>query len=230
MPLSLIQRRTVWWPTLLGWVCVVAFCCASIFLWLLQGEQFLSRNQRLTPQVLVVEGWIGIEGIQAAGTEFSQGGYSYLVASGGMTSNRWNVTRDSYAQMAERELLRFGIARDKLIFAGSDGTESKRTFQSAVAVSQALEMRNVHPETINIFTFGSHARRSQMVFAKVFRGRSRVGVISWVPPGYINQPWWRSSERSDDLIKESVGYIYELLLNSGRGFGAESAPEPTPAQ
>ena len=225
MPLSLVRRRTVWWPTLLGWACVLAFLCTSILLWLFHGEQFLSRNQRLNPQVLVVEGWIGIEGIQAAGTEFSQGGYSYLVASGGMTSNRWNVTRDSYAEMAERELLRFGVARDKLIFAGSDGTESRRTFQSATAVLRALRKRNLNPATINIFTFGSHARRSQMVFAKVFRGTSKVGVISWVPPGYIDKPWWRSSERSDDLIKESVGYIYELVLNSGRGFGTETAPE-----
>jgi hypothetical protein len=41
-------------------------------------------------------------------------------------------------------------------------------------------------------------------------------VISWTPPSYASEPWWRSSERAGDLLKESVGFALEALLNSGR--------------
>jgi hypothetical protein len=86
----------------------------------------------------------------------------------------------------------------------------------AVAAWRALQTKEIQPTSINVFTRSSHARRSRLVFAKVFGSGTKVGVISWTPPGYENEPWWRSSERAIDFLKETVGYPFELLLNSGR--------------
>ena len=44
----------------------------------------------------------------------------------------------------------------------------------------------------------------------------KVGVVSWIPSDYQALPWWRSSDRAEDLLTET-GYLYEFLLNSGRG-------------
>jgi hypothetical protein len=41
-------------------------------------------------------------------------------------------------------------------------------------------------------------------------------VITWKPPEYRSEPWWRSSQRAKELLSESVGYVFEFLLNSGR--------------
>jgi len=210
----------IWFPTLLGWACIVALVVATAFLWVLQGERFLSPTDRLRADVLVVEGWIGIQGVQAAAAEFTRGGYSYFVTTSGMTDTSWDETRYSYAEMAAKIALQSGIANDKIITAGSGNTEAKRTFESAVAVYRALKIRGIHPSAINVFTLGTHARRSQLVFAKVFRHTSSVGIVSWIPLTYNSSPWWRSSDRSGDMIKETAGYLFELFANSGRDFDA----------
>ena len=61
-----------------------------------------------------------------------------------------------------------------------------------------------------------HARRSHLVYEKAYGPGTEVGVIAWEPSAYAAGPWWRSSERSIEFLVQSVGYFYELLLNSGR--------------
>lgn len=216
MLLRFLQRRAIWWPTHLGWVSLTIIATVSLTLFWFKGEALLSFSERQPAEVLVVEGWIGIEGVDAAALEFGRGGYRYAVTTGGLTGERWNERRWSFADMAERELIRSGVSRDKIIAAPASETDAQRTFEMAAAARQALQTRGLHPKAINVFTLGAHARRSRLVFAKVFGSGTKVGVISWTPPGYESEPWWQSSERAEDLLKESVGYLYELLLNSGR--------------
>jgi hypothetical protein len=233
MTFHLIQRRTVVCPTLWGWACLAVLAGVLCLVGWFESESFLSLTQRLPAEVLVVEGWIGEEGIHAAGAEFRQGGYQYIVTTSGLTNNRWDPHQWSYAEMAESALIRAGIPQDKIIVAAPKNTEGQRTFESALAVFQALQVRGIRLTALNVFTFGCHARRSRLIFAKVFRPTVQVGVISWTPPNYKSGPWWRSSDRAEDLIKETIGYAFEVLFNSGRASNApperlllNSAPQP----
>ena len=81
--------------------------------WVNSGEQFLELTKRLPADVLVVEGWIGREGIRAAVAEFQGSGYHYIVTSGGLTSGRWEDEHASYAKMAADEMIRLGIPKGK---------------------------------------------------------------------------------------------------------------------
>src|SRR5438093_10853897 len=78
----LFQRRTVWWPTPLGWGCFFLAPVSALMLWLILGESFLSVTSRSNPDTLIVEGWIGKEGITAAKAEFERGDYHYLIVTG----------------------------------------------------------------------------------------------------------------------------------------------------
>jgi uncharacterized SAM-binding protein YcdF (DUF218 family) len=216
MWLRLAQRRTVWCPTWLGSFCIFALLVIPVAWWFTCGESFLSLTRRLPAHVLVVEGWIGRPGIRAAVAEFGQRGYQYIVASGGLTSGRWEDEPASYAEMAAGEMIRSGVPKERIIVATAEYTESHRTFESAVAVWRALQAAGIHPKAVNVFTFGPHARRSRLVFAKVDEPGTEVGVIGWIPPDYVAVPWWRSSERARDLLEETAGYMYEVLFNSGR--------------
>jgi hypothetical protein len=216
MRLRFVQRRTSWRPTLLGWFSILSLLSIPAVWWCCRGESFLSLTQRSPADVLVVEGWIGRPGIRAAVAEFEQGGYQYIVAAGGLTSDRWEDESTSYAEIATSEMIRLGVPKERIIVAPAKHTESRRTFESAVAVWRALQAAGIHPKNLNVFTFGAHARRSRLVFAKVERPGTNVGVIGWIPPGYIAGPWWRSSERARELLEETVGYMYEVLFNSGR--------------
>jgi hypothetical protein len=222
----LVGRRTIWLPTLLGWALLLSLFSSLVSLWLFKGEAFLSRTKRSPAEVLVVEGWIGIEGIHAAGAEFIQGKYAYIVTTNGLTNNRWDRDQFNYASLASEQLLQMGIARDRVIVAPPLETEGHRTFQSAAAVWRALRDKDIHPTAINVFTFGTHARRSQLVYSKVFAPEVEVGVISWVPAGYTQKRWWHSSDRAVEMIRETVGFSFELLLNSGRRSNSPSIAAP----
>jgi hypothetical protein len=110
----------------------------------------------------------------------------------------------------------FLSAESKVVVAPAAESERNRPFQSAAGVWRTLEARSIFPRTLTVFTLGSHARRTRLVFEKVYQGKVQVGVMGWIPPDYKSEPWWRSSERARDLIVETAGYLYERLLNSGR--------------
>jgi hypothetical protein len=135
------------------------------------GESFLSVTRRLPAEVLVVEGWIGRNGIRAARTEFDEHRYQYIITTGGMTSGFWEDGLSNYAEMAAGELLRLGVPTDKIIVAPTMETENNRTFESAIAVRPALEARGIHPKTLNVFTFGPHAHAQRFGFRQGSRAQ-----------------------------------------------------------
>jgi uncharacterized SAM-binding protein YcdF (DUF218 family) len=197
---------------------------ASLFAaWWFKGESFLSLTERQPPEVLVVEGWIGPFGVRSAFEEFQSRGYKYVVATGGMSDQIWNDQRWSYALESEKQLLRLGVPRSQLLVAVPIETEKQRTYQAAVAVLKAMQAANLRPQSVNVFTLGVHARRSRLVFAKVLGPQCKVGVISWLPSLYLHENWRSSSEHAVDYLKESVGYLFELLFGSGRGLGGRQA-------
>jgi uncharacterized SAM-binding protein YcdF (DUF218 family) len=214
MPLRLVQRRTIWLPTFLGWFLLLVIGCVPVVVWFFWGEGILALTERQPADVLVVEGWIGPEGVRAAYHEYIVGGYKFVVAAGGLTGERWNSRRWNYADEAAEQLTKLGVPPDRLLVASSRETEAQRTFEMAVAAHNVIGRSAIH--SINVFTRGAHARRSRLIFQKVFGSDNSVGVISWKPPMFSDEPWWRSSDRAEDLIKETVGYIFELLANSGR--------------
>lgn len=189
---------------------------APAILWWFRGEAFLSLTERQPAEALIVEGWIGVEGFRAAKAEFDRGGYQYIVTTGSLTGKSWTERRWSLVEIAKAELLRIGVPPDKIIAAPAPATESQRTYEAAVMAWRALQAQPFQVKAVNVFTLGAHARRSRLVYAKVFGSSTKTGVIAWDPPGYQAEPWWHSSERSEDMIKETVGYLFEALLNSGR--------------
>ena len=185
--------------------------------WAWFGEAFLSRSERLPADTLVVESWIQPDGLHAAAAEYRSGNYRHLVVTGGLTGTKGMLRRRSYVALAERELVEAGIAKETIIPAPMPDVDNQRTYEMALAVRRALEERDVHPAAVNVFTAGAHARRSQLVYRKVFGSNVSVGVISWsATERSARRGWWTSSARTLELFKETLGYTYELLFSSGR--------------
>lgn len=220
------QQRTVWFPTPLGWSIGFLAIILPALGWLWKGESFLARTDRAPADVLIVEGWIGRAGLEAAKVEFETGGYRYLVTGGGLSRSDWDHQQWNYAHEAAQLLVYLGLPPDKVIEAPAPDSIRQRTFVTALAVRQVLSDKGLHFNAANVFTVGAHARRSRLVFAKVLDSRIQVGVVSTPYATYRPEPWWRSSERADAFIKETVGYFFELLLNSGRTSNSRSSPAP----
>lgn len=226
----LIQRRMIWWPTLGGWLLIVLVLGGSAAWWFLRGEAFFALTERQPAEVLVFEGWIGTEGLHAAKAEFDAGGYRYIVATGGLTGKFWYAPerRWSLVEIARIELQRMQVPADKIIEAPTPETDDNRTFAIAKSTWRSLHARGIQPKSINVFTLAAHARRSRLIYSKVFGPEVKVGVVAWLPPGYESGPWWKSSERAEEMLKETAGYPYELFLNSGRRSNSPSVPDSKP--
>jgi uncharacterized SAM-binding protein YcdF (DUF218 family) len=214
--LRLFRPYTILCPTWTGSLCISSILFIVVAAWFNYGETYLAVTNRARADILVVEGWIGRNGIRAAADEFERGHYRYIVASGGLTSGRWVDKPESYAEMAAAEMIRLGIPKERIVVAISENTESHRTFATAISVWRTLRDAGIKPESLNVFTLGPHARRSALVFAKVNSHGPEIGVVGWLPPEYKTEAWWNSSDRSRDLLEETVAYLYELLLNSCR--------------
>jgi uncharacterized SAM-binding protein YcdF (DUF218 family) len=184
--------------------------------WCCWGESFLSLTERLPADALVVEGWIGLNGVRAAEAEFAQHGYKYIVATGDLHTDPWDNDHVSFATLTAQELMRLGVPANRIVIAPAVETDTQRTYESARAVRRVLRDAGFKPRYFNVFTLGPHARRSRLVFAKVVSPETKVGAVAWLPPGYDTTPWWSSSERSKAMLTETIGYLYERLFNSGR--------------
>lgn len=223
------KRRTLWWPTWPVWLFAVVVLGIPLALWASYGESFLAVTDRQPADVLVVEGWVGVEGILAAKAEFERGGYRFIVTSGGAIRPRWNPEQWNYALEARKVLLRAGVAPHRALAAPARDVESQRTFIAAVAVRRVLETGVPQVKTVTVFTTRAHARRSRLVFSKALPADIPVGCIAWIPSYEGPGPWWTSSERTLDLLKETLGYVFEGLLSSGRALTPVRGPAGDPA-
>lgn len=209
-----LRHRAKSSPKLSRALCLVVFLVTPMIWLCFYGEAFFSLTHRLPAEVLVVEGWIGNDGIRAASLEFEGRGYKYIVTTGGQTPDRQNPA--NYAELAEQELIGLGVPQERIVVAPTGEIEHERTFKSAVAAWRALQKRGIHPRAINVLTLGPHARRTRLVYGKVYAPATLVGMIAWAPAYYHTQPWWESNARTKCFLKEIVGYPFEVLLNSGR--------------
>src|SRR6266436_1505780 len=104
------RRRTLYAPTGLGLVSLASLFFGPLIWWFYRGESFLSSTHRINgASVLIVEGWIGPDGLAAAKAEFEAGKYQLIVTSGGETVNEgWERGGWNYASGAAAYLLRYG--------------------------------------------------------------------------------------------------------------------------
>ena len=181
------------------------------------AHTFLSVNHPVAANVLVVEGWLPDYALEEAVQEFKEKGYEHLVSAGGpMPQGHLISGYDTYARIAGATLLKLQIPKEKLIEAPAAKTYRNRTFESAKAVRAKLRELGISVQGLNVVSEGPHARRTRLVYRKVFGRETIVGVIAIRSMDYEAERWWRSSEGMITTMSEGIGWLFESLFSSGR--------------
>lgn len=170
---------------------------------------FLAITDRTLGEILVVEGWINSGSVEQAAKEYGAGQYKVVlvVAAVHDTGNKWDSGRYKPEYIAET-LLRLGVPKDRLHLVLCEVVQKDRTYQSALAVQEWIRAQGTPVQGIDVVTLGPHARRSRILFQKVFGAGTNVGVIAMEERDYDPERWWRSSEGVRDVPFEALAYLY----------------------
>ena len=114
------------------------------------------------------------------------------------------------------QLLGYDIPKEKLIEAPGAMTYRNRTYESAKAVRVKLRELGISLRGLNVVSEGPHARRTRLVYRKVFGKETNVGILMVKSQDYDPDRWWRSSEGVKTTLSEGIGWLFESVSSSGR--------------
>jgi hypothetical protein len=215
--MRLFKRKELWVPTWLGWIFVLAILISLVINFFAFGNIFLSVNAPVAANVLIVEGWLPDYALEEAVKEFKEKGYEYLVTAGGpIAHGKLLHGYDTLARIAGATLQKLQIPKEKLIEAPGAMVYRNRTFESAKAVKEKLVELGIYIRGLNVVSEGPHARRTRMVYRKVFGKGIRVGVLTIEPLDYDEEHWWKSSEGMSTTLSEGLKLLFESIFSSGR--------------
>lgn len=174
---------------------------------------FLAATERVPADVLVIEGWVTDNVFEEALVEFERGHYRMLYVTGGPIEKGAPFSEyKSWAELGAATLRKMG-AQDVLIKAVPSAFVKKdRTFASAIALRSMLQKKTSENVNLNLITLGAHAKRSQMLFQKVFGESSHVGIIAIDDLSFDSKRWWASSSGFRSVVDESIAFIYAMLV------------------
>jgi hypothetical protein len=212
--LGLLTIRERWGLSRRGWLTLLLGVLSAVWWLILNIHPFLALTHRVPCKVLVVEGWIHIEGVDAAVREFKNGHYEQVFTTGGPVEGigPFSSPYDTEAWQSARLLREAGIPAASLqsvpsLFVGRD-----RTYNSAMALRDWFREHHTPVTSFNVLTENCHARRTHLLFQEAFGSSAEIGIISVPNPDYDGQHWWRYSEGVRTVIDESIAYLYAKFL------------------
>jgi len=210
---GLLQRRTCLCPTWRGWLLTALIVLPLVATGLRRLQPFLAINAPVTSNVLVVEGWMPDYGMKDVISETQRTPYVTLIVTGGPLERGAPLANyGTYADLGAATLAKLGANAPLPQAVPAADVYRDRTFTSALALHDWLKTRGPMPAKINLVTLGAHARRSRLLFNKVFGPDVKIGVIAVRDRGYDELHWWRSSQGFRVVTDEFIAYLYARFI------------------
>jgi len=206
---TLVRRREIWFPTIWGWFTLLVIGAVVIMQVGGRLHSFLALNEPVGARVLVVEGWMTPEGLDQAAATFHAGGYERIVTTGGPIE-RWPGDH-GHATAAERAadyLKRRGLADTSVTVVRAPASAQDRTFLNAVMVREWAKQSELAFDALDVFSSGTHARRSRLLYRLAFGSDFKVGVWAARSSDYDPDSWWRTSIGAKDVLSQAIGLLW----------------------
>jgi uncharacterized SAM-binding protein YcdF (DUF218 family) len=209
-----LTRRECW---CLSWRARLLLCLlvlTAAILYVQHIQHFLAPTRRVNTRILVVEGWVPEYVIRAAVSEFQNGNYEMVYATGGPIAGSGGSTNDfeTSASVGADLLKKYGVVPDKVQMVPAHAVRRDRTYSSAVALRDWFQQHDLMVTSFNLLTEDVHSRRSQLLFQRAFGSHVAIGIIAIPDPDYDARHWWRYSEGVREIVGESIAYLYAALF------------------
>jgi NAD(P)-dependent dehydrogenase (short-subunit alcohol dehydrogenase family) len=194
------------------WTFLIVAMLVVGFAFVLTIHDFLAITQRVEANVLVVEGWVSNHtAIREAAEEFKKGQYKLLITVGGPIGDvEGSVGQPSAAILAAGELQELGVDNCLIVTLTAPTAVQHRTYTGALTLKDWLRESEPQTKTVNIFTIGSHARKSLVLFRKALGPHIDVGVIAGTDDEYNPDYWWMSIQGNYVIFRNLLGYLYAV--------------------
>ena len=213
MKIGLIVRKETWCLTWRAWIAVVLTLSAVVVVGVHLIFPFLALNRPVQGDLLIVEGWVPDYSLGDLREEFDRGGYKLLVVTGNPLLKGEALSEyKNYADLTKTILLKQGWPEEKVVAVPSAEVLKDRTYAAALALKDWLARSTNLVRSLNIYSRGSHARRTRMLYQIALKDRVNVGVIAGKDLRYDPKRWWTTSEGVRDIIDETIAYLYAQFL------------------
>ena len=211
--LTTIRERRVLTP--IGWVALSIAIGSVLVSVILFVHPFLAPTKPVGGDILVVEGWLPDYALEKVKELFQQDSYQLLVTTGAKISVGSHLSEyKTWAELAASTLKNLDFPEDKIMTAPvHKNIKRDRTYHSILAVQRRLHKEGLNEASIDVVSLGVHARRTWILFEKVFSSVN-VGVVAISPNEYDVSRWWLSSRGVRNVISESIAYLYARFIFS----------------
>ncbi len=203
---QLFQRKTIYVPTLLGFVSIFTGLFLVLFLLIFQLQPFLApQNPVQNARILVVEGWMDDYELNQIIEWVEKKPYTLIVTTGSVIEAKYDLC--GFKTYAERSA---NYLKDKtkipVMAVTAPPSAQDRTFLSAVYVREWLKTSNIVVKAFDLFSANVHAKRSHVVYKMAFDNQIEIGILSAKPKDYDYVHWWTTSIG----VKSTIGEILSL--------------------
>lgn len=211
---GLIAYQPFWGLTIKGWLSMMLVLLAIAIMVVINIHSFLAPVAPIEAEALVIEGWIGDDGIQGAIAEFQQQDYQILITVGTpLLRGAYLSEYKNFAQLSAATAIQLGFDPEKIAIIPIPPTKRDRTLASAIVVKKWLKENYPQINAINLYSKNVHSRRSWILYKKACNPEVNVGIIAHPPVDYDARSWWTSSEGFREITGEAIAYIYAKFFS-----------------
>ena len=203
----LFRRRSALLPTPLGWLLILSIVALVVVLLFRNLAGFLTVNEPVDADYLVIEGWMEKTELDQALAYFEAGDFTGAVIVGGPISNDFHGIDTNYAQRAAGYLRQQGLPEEKIAIVAAPYSAQDRTFLNAVMVREWFAQNGIQISRLDVFSSGVHTRRSRDIYRLAFEDDVDIGVIASRPLHFDPRRWWRSSDSGKNVAVEFAAWF-----------------------
>lgn len=210
---GLLARREAWKLTWRGWLLLLFLALSATVVMLLGAYPFLAPTERVPSDLLVIEGWSSPSTMRQVAQEFRSGHYQRALVVRPIfdLDDKYLSGRDEGDYLV-RLLEKYQVPAEKITCLFPVVVKKDRTYHSALEVKHWLATQGTNVSSLDLITLGPHARRSWLLYQKVFGDHVKVGIIAMEDPAYDKAHWWRSSAGVRAVSDEAFAYLYARFI------------------